>query len=430
MIAASRAASTLPWMRAEAWVEDRFDVVIVGAGLIGSSIAWQLVREGCSSIALIDVDMTGLYSSSELSAGGVRALWSHPTDIDLAQASIEFYETIREEVGFKQRGYLWLHGAETWQLVLGHPRLKDDPKLALQLLDVSDLRDRLPEIDNLEGVVGVTFSPKDGLINANLLKQYYRARAKAGGATLLDHHVVSAIDVSGSGGIELKVACCEFEEEDPEEELEEILTNHTAPAKHQERTLRCSSLINAAGAWSARIAELWEDAPPVRPFRRQVSLAYSRAVSLSRYGMIVFPGSFYCRPEAGHTLCGWRDPDEKEGYQFKYGGQNHFQKDILPRLIERMSGFERTRHMGGWAGLVAETPDGAGVLGRHPTHPNIYDAFGFTGKGVTQSYAVGRCVADLLLHGRYQDIDASPLHRDRFAAAGPDQPHDPDPLLL
>lgn len=428
MIAAPPAASTFLRMHAEAWVEDRFDVVIIGAGLIGSSIAWQLVREGCSDVALIDVDMAGLFSSSELSAGGVRALWSHPTDIELAQRSIEFYETIREEVGFKQRGYLWLHGPDTWQVIQTHPRLKTDPKLALQLLDVSEVRDRLPEIDNLEGVAGVTFSPKDGLINANLLKQYYRARAKAGGATLLDQHMITGIQVDSSGGIEITAAAYGIGDEDIEDELEEMLSNHTAPTRHEQRTIRCTSMVNAAGAWSARVAELWEDAPPVRPFRRQVSLAYSRAVSLSRYGMIVFPGAFYCRPEAGHTLCGWRDADEKEGYQFKYGGQNHFQKDVLPRLIERMSGFEKTRHMGGWAGLVAETPDGAGVMGRHPAHPEIYDAFGFTGKGVTQSYAVGRCVADLLLHGRYREIDGTALHRDRFDSL--ERPYSMDPLLL
>ncbi len=406
---------------------DRYDVVIIGAGLIGSSIAWKLVSEGCSDVALVDVDEAGLFSSSELSAGGVRALWSRKVDVEFARASIDFYETLREEVGFKQRGYIWLHAQPTWDAVQSAKPFYAAQQLGVEYLSTAEVQERLPEADNLEGIVGATFSPKDGLINANLLKQYYRARAIAGGATLLDRHMVMGIDVQGPEDIVLKVANYELGE-DCDDELEQILSTHRPPEGSSEIELRCGTVVNAAGAWSSVVAALYGDTPPVRAVRRQISLAYSRAVSLSRYGMIVLPGGLYCHPEAGHTLCGWRDPEEKEGFQFKYGGQTFFLKDILPRLVSHISGFEKTRHMGGWAGLVAETPDGSGVLGRVPGQSSIYEAYGFTGKGATQSYAVGVCMADLLLHNRFLRLDGGALTRDRFAEGA--APPVFDPLLL
>ncbi|MDY0059079.1 MAG: FAD-binding oxidoreductase [Myxococcota bacterium] len=405
---------------------DRYDVIIIGAGLIGSSIAWRLVNKGCKDVALLDIDLAGLFSSSELGAGGVRATWGRGVDLDLARASLDFYETIREEVGFRQRGYLWLHDGSTWPTVANNPRLRHRTH-EVQLLTTAELQQRFPEIDKVEGLLGATFSPKDGLVNANLLKQYYRARAKAGGATLLDHHMVTGVQVVSSTEIALQVATFEAEE-DAEEDVEEIYTSLKPPAEASERVLRCTTLINATGAWGGTVAAHLGDTPPIRPVRRQISLVYSRDANLRGYGMIVVPGGLYCHPEAGHTLCGWRDPTEKEGFSFKYGNQSYFLKEILPRLSSRISGFERTRHMGGWTGLVAETPDGSAVIGQVPDHPNIYEAIGFAGKGVTQSYAAGVCVADLVLHGRYLELDASPLSRKRFEAGG--TPLEDDALIL
>ncbi len=403
---------------------DRYDVVVIGAGLIGSSIAWRLVTEGCTSVALLDVDLGGTYSASELSAGGVRALWSRTVDITLARVSIDFYQTIREEIGFRQRGYIWLHDAKTWEAVTTNAQLRNDGRLGVEFLDPEQAKSRVPDVDGFEGIEGATFSPKDGLMDSNLLKQYYRARANAGGATLLDNHMVTKVTKVSETELELEVAVFEVEDED---EYEQLLTTHTPPEGSTTKTIRCSTLVNAAGAWGGQVAALWNDKPPVTPYRRQISLAYSREVSLSRYGMIVFPSGLYCHPEAGHTLCGWRDPKEKPGFVFKYGAQTFFLREILPELMRRISGYEKTRHMGGWAGVVGETPDGSGLLGPVPGHGNIFEAIGFTGKGLAQSYAVGVCMADLILRGKFVRYDATDLSRSRFRSKAR---HKPDPLLL
>src|SRR5688500_2760504 len=97
---------------------DRFDVVVIGGGLVGSSTAMHLAGRGVRSIALVDVDLGGRYSSSELNAGGVRATWRSETNVALARDSIEFFESGRDDIGFDQKGYLWLYDAAGWPAAL------------------------------------------------------------------------------------------------------------------------------------------------------------------------------------------------------------------------------------------------------------------------------------------------------------------------
>src|SRR6185503_293909 len=99
-------------------VVDRYDVIILGGGLIGSSTAMHLAERGVKSVCVLDVDLNGRYSSSELNAGGVRATWRSELNVELSLASIGFFETVRAEVGFDQKGYLWLYDAARWDKAL------------------------------------------------------------------------------------------------------------------------------------------------------------------------------------------------------------------------------------------------------------------------------------------------------------------------
>jgi sarcosine oxidase, subunit beta len=150
--------------------EHRYDVIIIGGGLIGSSAAMHLAERGVKSIALLDVDLGGRYSSSELNAGGVRATFRSDLNIALSLASIEFYETVAEEVGFDQKGYLWLHDDEHWPEAEAALQLQNDKwKLGVQTLTPDQVAAHCPLLDQLDGVRAATFSPRDGLLNPNLL---------------------------------------------------------------------------------------------------------------------------------------------------------------------------------------------------------------------------------------------------------------------
>ena len=103
---------------------DRFDVIVLGGGLLGSSVAMHLAQRRVKSIAVLDVDLGGRYSSSELNARGVRATWRSEMNVALSLASIEFYEQVRDDVGFDQKGYLWMYADDQWSAAVSRARLR------------------------------------------------------------------------------------------------------------------------------------------------------------------------------------------------------------------------------------------------------------------------------------------------------------------
>ena len=160
--------------------QSRYDVIVIGAGIVGSSVTMALAERGKRTLT-IDIDLSGRLSSSEKNAGGVRATWWEAVNITLCRASIEYYESIASEVGFRQKGYLWLYDAETWPKALAHIDLQRSLGHPIETLTANEVHQRVPEIDRLEGIEGATFrSPRDGLINPNLLKNHYRDRAQGG----------------------------------------------------------------------------------------------------------------------------------------------------------------------------------------------------------------------------------------------------------
>jgi sarcosine oxidase subunit beta len=124
------------------------------------------------------------------------------------------------------------------------------------------------------------------------------------------------------------------------------------------------------------------------------------------------------------VLAGYSVPDEPPGYDFTYDGTEFFEREIWPRLAARASTFERCGHVRGWAGLYAVTPDRSGIAGAVGGFSNLYEAHSFTGRGVMQSWGVACGMAGLVAAGRYDEIDLSPLRRDRFAGRAPLVPED------
>jgi glycine/D-amino acid oxidase-like deaminating enzyme len=399
--------------------EQRYDVLIIGGGLIGSSAAMHLAERGVKSIALVDADLGGRYSSSELNAGGVRATFRSELNIALSLASIEFYETVAEEVGFDQKGYLWLYDDERWPAAEAAMQLQNDRwKLGVEALATSEVAARYPFLDQLEGVRAATFSPRDGLLNPNLLKQVYRERARAaagGGLHLKNYTYVVGVDVEAD---HVLVKAVHFQEFSPagDQAIKAILCDAIPPEGSAPVSYRADLVINATGAWAARTAPLYGHPAPVRPIKRQIAIAHARDIDLRPYGMFVDTSGVYFHREATHMLAGYADPDTEMGYQFKYGGQEWFEEQIWPRLAARMSRCAEMRHRSGWSGLYEYTPDHSGILGFAPGADRIIEAFAFTGRGAMQSYAAGRAAAELAVSRRFEAIDLAALSPTRFPA--------------
>jgi sarcosine oxidase subunit beta len=415
-------------------VSERAGVLIVGGGIIGTALAWALAERGVRDVLVVDLDLAGVYASSELNAGGARATWWQPVNVEACRLTLDFFRENAAEFGFRERGYLWLYEDPALFATAREKRtLQNAAGLGVELLATGDVRARFPLLDRgLERLVGATFSPRDGLVNPNAVRAWFRREARQRGVVFRDRDYVMGVHterVAGRGGSLRRVAGVDVvrvKKEgagDPSGALREILTTHRVPASAVagEERIDCDVIVNCLGAWSALLLAKLGVPDLTEPVRRQIALVdvhredLSPGVALDALGMIVLASGLYFHPEGPHILAGYSTPHEAPGYDFDYDGRDFFESEIWPRLAERASSFERCGHVRGWAGLYDVTPDRSGIAGAVRGFANLFEARSFTGRGVMQSYGIARGMADLVAAGRFEEIDLSALTRERFA---------------
>src|SRR5579863_10454080 len=393
-------------------LKERYDVAIIGGGVVGSSLAMALAERGLKAV-LIDLDLSGRLSSSERNAGGVRATWWRPVNISLCRASIRYYESIRAEVGFRQKGYLILYDDSRWAEALKALPLQRELDHPIEALSAAEVAKRVPEIDRLNGIAGATFSAGDGFINSNLLKMQYRSRARERGAELIDRAYVYAID---PGAPVARLFCWRSEAALNDGQLTRMMTQDGAGEAGDGRLIELSAQAVAitAGAWAPNVMRMVGLDSPTQAVRRQLCLVDSRVTTLEPYGMIFDTSGVYFHNEGPHILAGYSPPEEPPGYSFKFDGAAFFEREVWPRMYARASCFERLRFLDGWAGLYEMTPDRSGIVGL--ARERVYEAHSFSAHGVMQSYAVGQALAERIATGSYGALDAHALRRERFAS--------------
>ena len=414
-------------------MSSRADILIVGGGIVGSALAWALASRGARDVAVVDLDLAGIYASSELNAGGARATWWQPVNIDSCSRTLDFFDEHADAFGFRRRGYLWLYDdVELHAQALEKRALQNERGLGVESLAPGDVAERFPLLDRaLDEIVGATFSPRDGLVNPNAVRSWFRAEAERSGVRFLNRHYAVGVEtqrVAGAGGSLRRVSAAHVVEVERKGVLEdadvlrEILVTHRVPAPLAKRETRieCDVIVNCLGAWSPVFSAKVGVGDVTEPVRRQICLVDVHAsdlapgVDLESLGMIVDASDLYFHPEGPHVLAGYSIPDEGAGFDFDYDGQDFFETHVWPRLAHRASSFERCAHVRGWAGLYAVTPDRSGIAGTVPGFANLFEAHSFTGRGVMQSYAVGLGMAERIDSGRYGEIDLAPLDRRRF----------------
>lgn len=393
-------------------MSDRATTLVVGAGVIGSALAMHLAEMGDPGVVCVDPDLAGERSSSELNAGGVRATWWRPVNIDLCARTIGFLADHAGEVGFRRNGYLWLYGPELWSGALGHVDLQNRFGRRVEVLSPRELGDRWPFVDRLEGIAGATFSPLDGLVDPHAVRELYRSRARAAGARFVDRRLLVGLTRRRAGAMSARLLRLR-DRSSALERLVEPLPPGDGSAEIG--VVECERVVNAAGPWASRVARALGYAVPSRAVRRQVSVVACRDVDLSGHGMIVDTTGCYFHHEAGDlVLAGYSPPRDPPGYGFDYEGRAFFEAEIWPRLAARSTGFDRLEHVRGWAGLYELSPDNSALLGAVEGAPGTFEIHSFSGRGVMQSHAAALALAELMLTGSFQTADASALAGSRF----------------
>lgn len=389
---------------------DHAGTLIVGAGLAGSATAMHLAERGADGVVVVDPDLAGLRSSSELNAGGVRATWWRPVNVELCAATIAFFGEHREELGFRERGYLWLHGPGRWEQALAHVDMQNSFGRRVEPLTPGEVARRWPVIDRVDDLAGATFSPLDGLVSPDAIREHYRARARAAGARFVDRRALVGVRRHGA-----RITGARLRELPDADAAGRMLEGH--PADGPEVTITCERLVNAAGPWAAPVADLMGVPVPCRAVPRQLCVVASRDVDLSGQGMIVDSSDCYFHHEGGELiLAGYSPPGDPPAYRFDYEGAAFFEREIWPRLAHRISAFDRLDHVRGWTGLYELSPDNSALLGAVPGLEGAYEIHSFSGRGVMQSWAAGLCLAELILTGAYETFpSATALSATRFA---------------
>jgi FAD-dependent oxidoreductase domain-containing protein 1 len=394
-----------------------FDFLFIGGGILGSSGAMALSRRleerGESvRIGVIDVDLEGEHSSTLKNAGGVRATWRNRANIELCKYSIDFYETIRDEIQFRELGYFWMHDEESWQEVEKNYPLYKEYGLSVEIHPPEVIPQFLPFVDNLEGIAGLSISRKAGLIDHYSLREYYRREARKRGVMFFDRCFVKRIVVEDGRVIEVithQLGKLDESAQDKSDLIKTYLVNGETDSSTEEISFKCGALINTAGAWAPRISNLYGfNDEQIKPRRRQMVVIRCPQIDLSPYGMVIDTSDVYFHKDAENILAGYSNMDEPYGYNFEFNfegmdEESLFVKYIWLPLYNRISRFEKIKFLRGWAGLYEETPDRSGYLGKVPGFKNVYECVAHTGRGLMISYGAGTALSDLILDGKFRE---------------------------
>ena len=371
------------------------DVVIIGSGIVGSSVAYHLAQQGCTNVLVIEREAHQGKGSTGKSMGGVRAQFSTPVNIQMSKYSIDFFSKFDDVVGhpadYRAHGYLF---CATNEKHLAYLKANRERQNALGVTNVEwvssdDIVKMVPQL-RVDDVLGGTFCPTDGFVDPHSVMMGFMLNARARGARLWLETEVTGIDAEAG-------------------KIKGVATtrgNVSTPV-----------VVNAAGPWAARVAEMTGADLPVEPLRRQLVPTEPFDQLPQRFPMVIdMSTGFHFRREGKGILLAWNDPDETPG--FKTDFDTSFVEKILTHAAARVpvlaeAGVNPRR---AWAGLYEMTPDHHAIIGPAANVKGLYFVNGFSGHGVMHSPASGRVAADLILQGRSELIDAQQLSVERFAA--------------
>lgn len=378
-------------------------IVIVGGGVVGSSIAWHLRRRGFDgAVTVVERDPAYRRASSFLAMGGVRQQFGSAANIRLAQHSVRFYERFDETMAvpghrprawFRQRGYLFLANDALAPRFERRYARQRELGANVRRLDVPAIRSLVPDLalDDIRfGILG----PDDGYANPREVLAGFRHAAEAAGAAYVTGTVRGVTVSAGRArGVTLDGGA----------------------------TIVARAVVNAAGPFAAALAALAGIDLPVVPVRQQLFRCALPHRWPHRFPVVVDPSGVHWRHDdpvrAGdpdRIIVARTRLDEPPGENFDCD-MGRWDTDFRPPLVARLPDLEAVELIEGWAGLYEMTPDHNPLLGAHPELDGFYVANGFSGHGLMMAPATGAAMAELLATGASSTLDIAPFDPGRFA---------------
>ncbi|MGF6212443.1 NAD(P)/FAD-dependent oxidoreductase [Comamonas sp. 4034] len=377
-------------------------IVIVGGGAIGSAIAYFLtLQQPGVPVMVIERDPSYAQASSALSASSIRQQFSTAINIALSQFGIGFLRNLKTElavgndqpdIGLVEDGYLYLATQAGEAVLRDNHALQRAHDVDVALLDSEALKARFPWLNVDDIVLGSLGLSAEGWFDGYLLMQSLKAKAVSQGVKYLRAEAVGVAHSRHDGVAHVEAV---------------LLADGTRIA--------CRAMVNAAGAWAKPVAGWLDIDLPVHGKRRTV-FNLSSPAKLPQCPLLIDPSGIWLRPEGHGFIAGFCPEEGNDGNDIPLDVEHDaFENFVWPTLAERIPGFEALRVESAWAGYYEMNLfDHNAIIGLHPSCDNAYFANGFSGHGLQQSPAAGRAIAELVLTGRYQTLDVSPLGWERL----------------
>ncbi|WP_109107363.1 FAD-binding oxidoreductase [Azospirillum sp. TSO35-2] len=382
----------------------RYDVVIVGGGVMGCSVAYYLASDPGfgGSVAVVERDPTYRTASSALSASSIRQQFSTPANIALSQYGLSFLRNATEhlgvdgdpvDLGLREPGYLYLATAAGAEILARNHAIQKSCGVDVALLTPDELTARFPWLSTEGLVSGSLGLSGEGWFDGYSLMQGFRRKAKSLGVTFI------TADVTG---------------------VETENGRVTAVTLDNGDRLACGVAVNAAGAKARRVAEMAGVELPVSARKRCVFVFDCRE-PLPGCPLVIDPSGVWWRPEGAQFICGAPPPADRDPDTDDLTVEHDlFDEMMWPALAARVPAFEAIKVTNAWAGFYEYNDvDQNAVIGPHPDLANFIFCNGFSGHGLQQAPGVGRGLAELIVHGGFRSLDLTPFGYQRLVENRP-----------
>ena len=369
----------------------RAEIVIIGAGVMGLSIAYNLAIRGLTDVVVLERGYLAEGASGR-NGGGVRQQWSTEMNVRLMKRSVELCRGFARELGvnvwFRQGGYLFLARtpAEVARLER-NTALQSRLGLPTRMLDPDEAAEIVPELAT-DGILAAAYNPTDGILFPWPFLWGYAGRAARLGVRIHTETAVHGLEREPSGG----------------------WTVHSARG-----SIRAPRVINAAGAWSPEVARLAGLELPTYPVRHEICSSEPLKPFLGPMVSELSSGLYFSQSMRGEIVGGVSLPPRRT---ISTGSTLEFLTTYASRLVRLCPVLAGVKVLRQWAGPYDMSPDGNPILGTSAAAPELYLCCGFVGHGFMMAPVIGLLYAEWLTGGpRHEIFDRSRL--DRFEAPDP-----------
>ncbi len=359
-------------------VPEKAEIVIVGGGVMGLSIAYHLAKNDITDVVVIERGYLAEGASGR-NGGGVRQQWSTEINIRLMQDSVELCRRFAVDLGvnvwFRQGGYLFLaRTAKEVARLEKNISLQNRFGVPTKMLEPKQALDIVPEL-NLDGIVGASYNSSDGILFPWPFLWGYARQAAAYGVRIFTQTPVGGLEARAGGGY----------------------TVHTPRG-----AIHARRVLNACGAWSPKLAEMIGVTVPTWPIRHEICSSEPLKPFLRPMVSELTSGLYCSQSMRGEIVGGVSLPGH--GSTYAMGSTLEFLATYSRRLARLMPILGDIKILRQWAGPYDQSPDGNPIVGPAPDHPDFFLACGFVGHGFMMAPIVGKLYAEWLAGGTPHEI--------------------------